>query len=309
MKYRNLMLKQAKFCRDPKIGQTKNMNKPEVLIVTGMSGAGRSTAAKALEDLGWFVIDNLPPSVLLDALKDVQSQGVASHIAVVVDVRGGKLFSTLNNSLEKVKKEDWQIRFLFLDASDLALVRRFEGSRRPHPLQGEARVLDGLQKERELLGDLRANADVVIDTSDMSTPGLRTIIEKTFESDVETFQVTVLSFGYKYGIPIDADFVFDARFLFNPFWKEELKKLTGLDQPVKDFVLNQEGAVEFGENIVQLINHTKAGYIREGKKYVTVAIGCTGGKHRSVCLSEEVSQKLTKHGAKVRVVHRDLGKE
>ena len=159
-----------KLSKIENIGQTITMKNPEVLIVTGMSGAGRSTAAKALEDLGWFVIDNLPPSVLLDALNDVKEQGVASHIAVVVDVRGGKLFSSLDKSLNLVKEKKWQTRVLFLDASDLSLVRRFEGSRRPHPLQAEGRVLDGLQTERELLGDLRAIADIVIDTSDMSSP-------------------------------------------------------------------------------------------------------------------------------------------
>jgi UPF0042 nucleotide-binding protein len=251
----------------------------------------------------------LPPSVLISALNDVKLQGVASHIAVVVDVRGGKLFSNLDKALAEVKKDNWEVRVLFLEASDVSLVRRFEGSRRPHPLQGDGRVLDGLQNERELLGDLRANADVVIDTSDMSSPGLRSVIEKTFESDVATFQATILSFGFKYGIPVDADFVFDVRFLANPFWEEDLKKLTGLDKKVQDFVLKQDGAENFSKTINELINVTTPGYVREGKKYVTVAIGCTGGKHRSVTIAEKVAQELKSNGAKVRVVHRDLGKE
>ena len=278
-----------------------------------MSGAGRSTAARALEDLGWFVIDNLPPSVLNSALNDVKLQGVASHIAVVVDVRGGKLFSNLDKALAEVKKDNWEVRVLFLEASDVSLVRRFEGSRRPHPLQGDGRVLDGLQNERELVGDLRANADVVIDTSDMSSPGLRTVIEKTFESDVATFQATILSFGFKYGIPVDADFVFDVRFLANPFWEEDLKKLTGLDKKVQDFVLKQEGAENISKTINDLINVTTPGYVREGKKYVTVAIGCTGGKHRSVSVAREIARQLNEHSSTVEIsahaTHRDVGRE
>ncbi len=285
------------------------MTTSDVLILTGMSGAGRSTAARALEDMGWFVIDNLPPTVLLNALQDIKTQERASHVAVVVDVRGGKLFEYLDKAIQDVKNEKWNIQILFLDASDQILVRRFEGSRRPHPLQGDGRVLDGLQNERELLGDLRANADVVLDTSEMSASGLRKAIEQTFESDTPEFQATILSFGFKYGIPVDADFVFDARFLPNPYWIDELKDSTGLDKKVQDYVISQEGAVEFKKNILDLISLTTPGYTREGKKYVTVAIGCTGGKHRSVTLSELISQELKKSGVKVRVVHRDLGRE
>ena len=285
------------------------MTSNETLVLTGMSGAGRSTVAHALEDLGWYVVDNLPPS-LLPALAKQSSEGELPALAVVVDVRGGKFFDDLNAALANLKNDGIAFRLLFLDASDQSLVARFESTRRPHPLQGGDRISDGIDRERAKLHELRESADVVIDTSNLNVHQLAKRTSEIFaEGMIEGVRLNILSFGYKYGIPVDADFVFDVRFLANPFWEEDLKKLTGLDKKVQDFVLKQEGAENFSKTINELINVTTPGYVREGKKYVTVAIGCTGGKHRSVTIAEKVAQELKSNGAKVRVVHRDLGKE
>lgn len=283
------------------------MNNQQVLLVTGMSGAGRSTAARALEDIGWFVIDNLPPRLIPAAIED--SLNISTHVAVVVDVRGKKLFEDLANAQKILHEKKLAVDILFLDAKDDVLVRRFESSRRPHPIQGQGRVLDGLRDERRILGDLRSNAAMVIDTSEMTQPTLRSVLDKAFSVGNIEFNITVLSFGFKHGIPIDSDFVFDVRFLPNPFWNDELREKTGVDSPVQDYVMGQVGAEEFLTHVQDLISLAKPGYLREGKRYLTVSIGCTGGKHRSVTFAEKLSSLLTDETNRVRIVHRDLGKE
>ncbi|MFY9325278.1 MAG: RNase adapter RapZ [Candidatus Nanopelagicales bacterium] len=283
------------------------MDNQQVLLVTGMSGAGRSTAARALEDIGWFVIDNLPPRLIPAAIED--SLNISNHVAVVVDVRGKKLFEDLANAQKILHEKKLAVDILFLDAKDDVLVRRFESSRRPHPIQGQGRVLDGLRDERRILGDLRANAAMVIDTSEMTQPTLRSVLDKAFSVGNIEFNITVLSFGFKHGIPIDSDFVFDVRFLPNPFWNDELREKTGVDSPVQDYVMGQNGAKEFLTHVQDLISLAKPGYLREGKRYLTVSIGCTGGKHRSVTFAEKLSSLLTGEKNRVRIVHRDLGKE
>lgn len=283
------------------------MNANQILLVTGMSGAGRSTAARALEDIGWFVIDNLPPRLIPEAIVD--SLNISSHVAVVVDVRGKKLFEDLDKAQKVLNDKALKVDILFLDAKDDVLVRRFESSRRPHPIQGQGRVLDGLRQERLILGALRSNATMVIDTSEMTQPTLRSVLEKSFNVGNIEFNITLLSFGFKHGVPIDSDFVFDVRFLPNPFWQAELKEKTGLDLPVQDYVMTQVGAQEYLTDIKDIIFLTKPGYLREGKRYLTVSIGCTGGKHRSVTLVEQLAKLLIDETNRVRVVHRDIGKE
>jgi UPF0042 nucleotide-binding protein len=283
------------------------MNANQILLVTGMSGAGRSTAARALEDIGWFVIDNLPPRLIPEAIVD--SLNISSHVAVVVDVRGKKLFEDLDKAQKVLNDKALKVDILFLDAKDDVLVRRFESSRRPHPIQGQGRVLDGLRQERLILGALRSNATMVIDTSEMTQPSLRSVLEKSFNVGNIEFNITVLSFGFKHGVPIDSDFVFDVRFLPNPFWQAELKEKTGLDLPVQDYVMAQVGAKKYLTGIEDIIFLTKPGYLREGQRYLTVSIGCTGGKHRSVTLVEHLAKLLLDETNRVRVVHRDIGKE
>ncbi len=283
----------------------------EILIVTGMSGAGRSTAADALEDLGWYVVDNLPPQMLKPLL---ELSGVASaslpRVAAVVDVRGGEMFADLP-AVTRVLRDARQLRVVFLDASDDVLVRRFEAVRRPHPLQGDGTILDGILQERKLLAPVREHADVIIDTSAFNVHQLATEVADLFSAEGQArHTLTVLSFGFKYGLPPDADLVADMRFLPNPFWNDELRPLTGEDPEVRDFVLGQPGAVEFIDAYAAALRPVLAGYQRENKRHSTVAVGCTGGKHRSVVTALELAERLrAEPGVAVRVRHRDLGRE
>jgi UPF0042 nucleotide-binding protein len=284
----------------------------ELLILTGMSGAGRSTVAHALEDLGWYVVDNLPPSLLPQLAE--QSLDTHAALAVVVDVRGGKFFDELNNALTQLKNSSTPYRLLFLDASDQALVQRFESTRRPHPLQAKDRIVDGIARERAKLEEIRAQADVVIDSSNLNVHQLEKRTSEIFAAGMlPSLRINVLSFGYKYGIPVDSDLVLDCRFIPNPHWIPELRPLNGLDQPVSDKVLGSEGVEEFVKSYVEVVQKMIPGYFREGKKYVTIAIGCTGGKHRSVAIAEEIARQLTTSSQDLEITahatHRDVGRE
>jgi UPF0042 nucleotide-binding protein len=283
----------------------------ELTVITGLSGAGRSEAAKAFEDMGWFVVDNLPPSLLGTMAELVtRSQGAVSRVAVVVDVRGRAFFSDLRAGLDELAAKGVHRRILFLEAGDETLVRRFEHVRRPHPLQGDGRLVDGIARERELLAELRGEADLVVDTTDLNVHQLRDKIEAAFAGVTGPgLRATVMSFGFKYGLPVDADLVVDCRFLPNPHWEPELRPYTGKEQVIKDYVLGQPDAAPFLEKYGDLLELLTTGYVHEGKRYLTLAVGCTGGKHRSVVMAEELATRLAKTGADVRVVHRDLGRE
>lgn len=289
-----------------------DMSKRELLILTGMSGAGRSTVAHALEDLGWYVVDNLPPSLLTE-LAAATSQNESS-VAVVVDVRGGKYFDALASALSELKHSAIDYRLLFLDASDQALVQRFESTRRPHPLQASDRIVDGIARERAKLEELRAQSSVVIDTSNLNVHQLEKRIGELFATGLgQSLRINVLSFGYKYGIPVDADLVLDCRFIPNPHWIPELRPLNGTDDAVYQHVLKSPGVRDFVASYVDVVEKMIPGYLHEGKKYVTIAIGCTGGKHRSVSIAREIALQLNRthddYSVSAHATHRDVGRE
>lgn len=280
---------------------------PDFTIVTGLSGAGRSHAAKVLEDLGYFVIDNLPPA-LIGKMAEMAAQPASAldHIALVIDVRGGQFFPELAEALADLGRRGVSHRIVFLEASDEALVRRYEATRRKHPLAD--RIVEGISRERVLLRSLRASADLVIDTTDLTVHDLRDRIIKAFteEPSESRLQVTVVSFGYKYGIPLDADMVIDVRFLPNPHWVDELRPLAGTDPRVRDYVLSQPASQAFLERFDKLLDVTIPGYLAEGKRYLTIGVGCTGGRHRSVVISERIASLLRDRGLRLGTEHRDI---
>ena len=293
------------------MGEATRHDVGEVLIVTGMSGAGRSTAANSLEDLDWYVVDNLPPQMLKPLLDLTElAGGVLPRVAVVVDVRGRDLFSDLPAAMRALR-ERRQIRVMFLDASDEVLVRRFEAVRRPHPLQGGGTILDGIRRERARLAAVREGADIIVDTSSYNIHQLATKVADLFtEEGSARHTLTLQSFGFKYGLPPDADLVADMRFLPNPFWDERLRPFTGEDAEVRDYVLAQEGAADFLDAYSAALRPVLEGYQRENKSHSVVAVGCTGGKHRSVVMVRELAERLAAvPGVAVRVTHRDLGRE
>ena len=283
--------------------------KLRLVVVTGMSGAGRSTAANALEDLGWYVVDNLPPTVLPEVCTQARENGIG-RLAVVLDVRTRSFFEQLPTMFTDLTAAGTMPEILFLEASDDVIVRRQESVRRPHPLQGDGRLLDGITRERLSLATLRAAADLVIDTSSLNIHQLASRVAHAYgDASDDQLRVTVVSFGFKNGIPVDADLVVDVRFLPNPHWVPELRPQTGLSAPVRDYVLGQAGAEEFLQRLQELLEVTAKGYINEGKRFATVAIGCTGGKHRSTAMAEEFGRRLRDSGMPTKVLHRDVGRE
>jgi len=284
----------------------------DVVLVTGLSGAGRGTAAKVLEDLGWYVADNLPPELIARMVDLGLAAGSRiTQLAVVMDVRSRGFTGDLDLVRNDLAARGITPRVVFLEASDDILVRRYENNRRSHPLQGNQTLAEGIAAERVMLAGVRAGADLVIDTSTLSVPGLRAGIERAFGGEtVALTNVTVESFGFKYGLPMDADMVMDVRFLPNPHWVDELRPQTGQSPAVRDYVLGQPGATEFLQTYHELLRLVVGGYVREGKRYMTVAIGCTGGKHRSVAIAEALAGLLAlNEHLTVRVLHRDLGRE
>ncbi|MDN5685998.1 MAG: RNase adapter RapZ [Brachybacterium sp.] len=283
----------------------------DIVIITGLAGAGRETAAHALEDMGWYVVYNIAPQLII-TLYELRASAVGreNRFAVVVDPRSGPFFSELSDVVADLRRSDLRLRLLFLTADESTLVRRFDSVRRPHPLQGEEGVLEGIRREREMLAPYRRMADLVIDTSPLNVHQLTMKMRSVFgTSEEQRLTVTMLSFGFKYGIPLEADHVSDVRFIPNPYWVPELKPLRGTDREVADFVLGDANAGEFVGKYLEMITPVLRGYSAENKHFTTLAIGCTGGKHRSVAVAESLGDQLRSAGYAVRIRHRDLGRE
>nr|WP_202977100.1 RNase adapter RapZ [Ornithinimicrobium flavum] len=278
-----------------------------------MSGAGRTTAGRVIEDRGWYVVDNLPPALIPELMRLTADDPARQKIAAIVDVRTRDFTRELDRALEELAGGGLRPRIIFVDSSDESLVRRFESVRRPHPLQGEGLLLDGIRRERRMLADLRSSADVVIDTTNDNVHQLSAKIDALLNTDARVqLRLAIVSFGYKYGIPLDADVVLDLRFLPNPYWIPELRDFTGRDPQVRDFVLGQERTGTYLDHAEQMLRTAVSGYLQEGRRYVTVAVGCTGGKHRSVATAEELTRRLEdleEAGVQLTTFHRDLGRE
>ena len=285
--------------------------RPDFVIVTGLSGAGRSEAARCLEDVGYFVVDNLPPALIGKMAELATGSGGPDRVAIVADVRGGVFFSELSRGLEELKGLQVAYRILFLEASDGDLVNRFEATRRRHPLAPRDRVAEGIRRERAMMETLRGDADLIIDTSSMTPHELRDRVREAFALTAPEagLQVSIMSFGYKYGIPRDADIVLDVRFLPNPYWVTKLRPLPGTDQRVRGYVHSQKPYGEFMKKLRGLFEFTVPGYVAEGKSYLSIGVGCTGGRHRSVVVAEELGMFFMKKGMPVTVEHRDLHRE
>lgn len=286
---------------------------PEVVLVTGMSGAGKSTAARVLEDLDWYVVDNLPAQMLPSLLELVgRAEGALPKVAIVTDIRGrGTHRTDLAAAVDEYLHQGVALRVLFLDAADDMLVRRYESVRRPHPIQGEGTLLDGITAERGVLENLRHRADVIIDTSELNVHELAKEVRGAFAAgDGDVLRITVLSFGFKHGIPMDADHVADVRFLPNPHWVPHLRPFDGTDSEVADYVFQKPNASAFLDDYTRALATVVEGYVEDGRSFATIALGCTGGKHRSVAMSEELARRLRQAtGVRVAVRHRDLGRE
>ncbi|HEX2057087.1 MAG TPA: RNase adapter RapZ [Actinomycetota bacterium] len=281
----------------------------EVTVISGLSGAGMSEAAKAFEDLGWFVIDNLPPALIGKMLSLALAPGhEINRMALVIDSRGGMFFSEIKEALAELRRDVGSFRLVFLDADDDALVRRFDATRRRHPLALQDRLAVGIQRERKLMQSLRDGADLIIDTSDLSVRDLRRKLGAYFDATTaaEGLKTTIISFGYKFGLPLDADLVLDVRFLPNPHWVPGLRELTGLEDPVRDYVLGKDVTGDFLDRARDLFAVLLPGYESEGRHYLTIAVGCTGGRHRSVVLAEELGQFIQDKGYPAKVIHRDV---
>jgi RNase adapter protein RapZ len=280
---------------------------PDIVIITGMSGAGRSTAANALEDLGWYVVDNLPPA-LLPTMLDLADRASLPGIAAIIDARSAGFSTDLKSAIAALAARGVSPQVVFLEASERTLVQRFENVRRPHPMQDTGTITEGISAERDLLREVRGDSDIVLDTSSLNVHQLRSRMHAYFAGDsAGRLRLNIVSFGFKFGVPVDADLVADCRFLPNPHWVPSLQPLTGLDAGVRDYVLAQQGAEEFLDAYLKVLEVSLPGFEREGKRYVTLAVGCTGGKHRSVAIAEQIAARLGDRD--VTVSHRDLGRE